>query len=331
MEQTSNSTPQRSDETRPRFLFALSMLFLILMAGLLYSHQVLPHAPDPHPDGQADHEEPDHGPDFEKLELRVQIAGLLVVWTVFVVEGWLLFMQRDRGQGIAKPLGRFLLVCLIPPLRIGIRDPDRRIWLPRLGWRKVDRELNRTVERFFSVPMVVIALMVLPFLAIEYGWRKQVQENAYLAFVVEFGNSVIWLAFAVEFFVMIALADKKLRYCARHWIDVAIITLPVIHFLPVLRVLRVGRVLRLSQLARMGRMYRMQSLVIKAWRALLVLKVVQRVTGRSLGKQLLALEELLVAREEEIAELRQEIADLKKRIAQEKAQEQASRVRETPA
>jgi voltage-gated potassium channel len=310
-------------------MFYLSLLFLVLLAGLLYSHEA--------------HNIPDHADDAEApgsslanwdaLELRIQRYGLATIWPVFVLEALWTFWTRPRGAGFWKPAGWVALVSLIPPLRIAGRITERDIWLPRLGWRPVDRDLRRRLERFFGVPMIVIALMVLPLLAIEYGWRKQVEAYPGLRLFLEIANSAIWLAFAVEFLVMISVADKKLRYCALHWVDIAIILLPVLYlalvqWAPLLRSLRV---LRLSQLSRMGRVYRMQGLALKAWRAFLVLEVIQRVLGRSLEKQLKQLEELLIAKEEEVRELRREIEHLKKRLAEENQSDGVPKPASTPA
>jgi hypothetical protein len=200
------------------------------------------------------------------------------------------------------------------------------MWLPPLGWQTVDRELRRKLERIFSIPMIIMALMVLPLLAIEWGWRDQVRSHTGLRLFLDIGNSVIWMAFAIEFLVMISVADKKFRYCTLHWVDLAIILLPVVWLMTtVIRqwaelapLARGLRLLRLSQLSRMGRLYRMQGLALKAWRAFLVLEVIQRLTGRSSEKQLKQLEELLLAKEDEVRELRDEIAEMKKRIAVEK-------------
>jgi hypothetical protein len=75
-------------------------------------------------------------------------------------------------------------------------------------------------------------------------------------------------------------------------------------------------VLRLEQLLRWGQLYRLQALVARGWRAFLLLQIVQRLTGRSLERQLKQHLELLQAREEELDDLRREIKELEERIAQ---------------
>ena len=60
-------------------------------------------------------------------------------------------------------------------------------------------------------------------------------------------ESVIWLAFAVEFVMMFSVSPKKFRYCRDHWVDLVIILAPLAGFL---RLLRVARALRLSTVSR---------------------------------------------------------------------------------
>jgi hypothetical protein len=79
--------------------------------------------------------------------------------------------------------------------------------------------------------------------------------------------------------------------------------------------LRLGRVLRLDELLRLGRLYRVRALALRGWRAVLLLQVVQRLTGRSLEHRRRQLQLLLRAKEEEMAELRREIEEMDKRIA----------------
>jgi voltage-gated potassium channel len=305
-------------------MFVLSLMFLVLVAGLLYSQHA--HSPD-HTGSDGTSEEVTLAK-WDAIEHRIQLYGLAIIWPIFIAEAvWSVVTYRGAVRR-SKAIGWVLLITLAPPLRIAGRISDRDIWLPRLGWRPIDRDLRKTLERFFGVPMIVIALMVLPLLAIEFGWRAHIASHPGLGLFLEISNSLIWMAFAVEFLVMISVADKKLRYCALHWVDLAIILLPVMFViiykvLPLLEdvpqiapLLRSMRILQLSQLSRMGRVYRMQGLALKAWRAFLVLEIIQRVIGRPLEKQLQQLEELLLAKEEEVKELRQEIANLKKRITE---------------
>ena len=87
---------------------------------------------------------------------------------------------------------------------------------------------------------------------------------------------MIWLAFAVEFIMMVSVADKKITYCKEHWLDIAIILLPLISFLRSVQFVRATNALRLPQLTKMLRVYRMRGTAVKALRGLIVLELFSR-------------------------------------------------------
>jgi hypothetical protein len=277
-------------------MFVLALAFLVVLAGLI--HRL---------------------PRLEQVnaEVYLLLGGLVVLWLVFVVEAVVRFRLRDTSRPGWTDLIRTTVVALLPPLRLGCQSQVRpgHIWLPGLGWRPIDAHLRQALERFFSVPMICFALMVLPLFVLEYWWAAEVRAQPVLAWWLDVGTSVIWLAFTVELIVMVAVSDRPVRYCVVHWIDVAIVLLPVVEMLPLFRVLRLGRVMRLEELLRWGRLHRLQALVTRGWRALLLLQIVQRLTGRSPEHRLRQLRELLRAREEELADVRREIAELEGRRA----------------
>ena len=86
---------------------------------------------------------------------------------------------------------------------------------------------------------------------------------------------------------------------------------------------RITRVLELQQVSRLGRVYRLKGLLLKIWRALLLLETLQRLLGHYKEKRLRRLRELLAAREEEMGDLRREIADLEVQVAREKEAKRA--------
>ena len=292
---------RRLDDWLARPMFTLAMLFLAILAGITHRF--------PHPQVTA-------------TETLIFLWGLRILWPLFILEGIVRLVVRGPEMTFWQCFGRVVLVGLFPPLRMGLKSAARggQIWLPWVGWRNPDKELNQQLERFFSVPMIVLALTVVPLLAIEFGWESAVKESAGLALFLHISLAFIWFAFAVEFIVRVSVAPSKLRYCVEHWLDLVIVLLPLLDFLPFLRVTRLGRLLRIEQMGRLGRVYRLRGLLTRAWRALLLLEVVARLTGRSKEKRLKRLEELLAAKEEEIAALRQEIAALRRQIEAEKAQ-----------
>jgi len=278
-------------------MFFLAELFLVVLAGLIHRYPRL---------------------DPTDPEVYLIQGGLGILWLVFLLEAGLRFRLRDRGRPAWRPLVAAAACGLLPPLRMGCRSQVRpnHIWLPGLGWQEINSRLRRTLERIFSVPMIFFALMVLPLLAVEYYEAEKIRAEPVLALWLDIGTSVIWLAFAVELILMVAVSDRPWRYCFLHWIDVAIVLLPAVEMLPLFRLLRLGRVLRLEHLLRWGRLVRLQALVSHGWRAFLVLQIVHRLTGRSLERQFKQLQGLLQAKEEEVADLRREIKELEERIVQ---------------
>lgn len=276
--------------TRP--MFYLSVAVLVLAAGVI--HRL------------------GHG-DLTGLEAVAIFWGLVLLWPVFILESLVrLFVCRRPGTTWRGRLAVFLGVCLFPPFRLGGRayaDPTT-IWLPRLGWTKVDRDLRTRLERFFCLPMIVIALLVLPFLAMEYFWQETVRADFGLSLLLDIGTSVIWLAFVLEVIVMVSVADKKVRYCLTNWMDLAVVFLPLVDFMPLLRLVRLAGLVELGQVSRLGRLYRLRGLLFKLWRTMLLLEVMQRLLGHYREKRLRRLKELLASRQEEIAALNKEIAEL---------------------
>lgn len=281
-------------------MFAAAVLFLVVLAGLFHR---LPRE------------------EIFEWERETIETALVLLWLVIIVEAVYRCLARPPAVSRRRALGRFLLLALVPPLRLGAAGQLRagQLWLPYLGWREIDASLRKALERCFSVPMIVIAFMILPLLLIDYKWHEVIVDSPMLSLVFDIGVSVIWLAFAVEFIVMVSAAESPWRYCLIHWIDVAIVVLPVFEVLPLAGLLEKLRILRLEQLSRMGRLYRLQALAMKAWRSFLVLDVIQRLIGQKLEKRLERLQELLLVKEEEVAQLRKELAELQERLALQKS------------
>ena len=305
LEPTSPAPPtpaQRLDRLLAGPMFWLAFIFLVLAAGVL--HRI--------------------GREFHSyLEVEVISWTLLILWPIFAVEGILRVTYAVRPDRLPRRLTYFALLLLLPPLRMGSRsyaDVDR-MWLPRWKWCTVDRHLRKRLERFFSVPMMVIALLVVPVLAIEHFWGDRVRERFDAQLFLDIAESVIWMAFALEFILMISVAEKKLRYCFTNWMDLAIVALPLLDFLPLLRTLRLTRVLELQQMTRLGRLYRLRGLLLKLWRAILLLDVLYRLIGNAKERRLLRLKELLTAKKEEIDDLLKEIDELERELSAKKAVE----------
>jgi len=266
----------------------------------------------------------DHVIDISIQEIVVFAAVLCGLWIVVVAELLSVVLRCESGRLRWRDYRGQLWICLVPALRMVLRSKamNDRIWFPVLGWHEVNRELRQKLERFFSVPMIVIALMILPVLIVEFFWSGSLKqgEHVWTLVLLDSCTVVIWVAFATEFIVMCAVAESKFAYCKTHWLDLAIILLPMISFA---RALRFARLARLGRLGRMSRLYRLRGLAIRAFRALLLLDVIARLIHRSPQKQLNKLLAILAEKEAEVADVRKEIARLEMLIAQQ-ANEAAS-------
>src|SRR5947199_4373559 len=98
----------------PTFLLALA--FLVVLAGLIHR---FPHL---------HHDDP---------EAYLILGGLAVLWLLFLAEAAFRFRLRDRTRPPWKPLAMAVVCPLVPPLRMGCAS-EGRLWLPVLGWRKID-------------------------------------------------------------------------------------------------------------------------------------------------------------------------------------------------
>lgn len=228
---------------------------------------------------------------------------------------FLLEVLLHRSSPATRSPGSFW-TALFPPLRLGGRDhvDGGTLWLPVLGWVAASDELERRLERHLSIPMIVIALLVLPVMAVDFLGADQIRANPQLGLINELAGAFIWLAFAVEFLVMISIVREKPSFLRQHWLDLAIICLPVIAFL---RVFRVGRLLRLNQLtkvSRTARAFRFRTVLLRFWRALLVLQVIDRLVHRDDERRLARLERLLREKECEVVALRAEVDTVRARL-----------------
>ena len=163
--------------------------------------------------------------------------------------------------------------------------------------------------------MIAIALLILPILVVEFFMKDQVANHAWLRLCLHLGTGVIWFAFAGEFILMVSVADQKLAYCKKHWIDLAIILLPLFSFLRSLRAMRATRIaklMRIPQVGKLARVYRLRGTAVKAIQALILLGAFHRWTGRNPEKQIASLQQKLDETQSQARILRRQIAKLKR-------------------
>lgn len=266
----------------------------------------------------------------QSVDPRIQdtaITLILMIWPLVVVESTLHWLTRPWNSSTLRYHLFGLLFCICPSLRMCARCPEMgyRIWLPGLGWRKANKRLRRRLERHFSVPMIAIALLILPVLLVELSMQTQVAEHAWLRMMLHVSTGVIWFAFAFEFILMVSVADKKLAYCKSHWLDIAIILLPLFSFMRSLRVLKA------SQVSRMARAYRLRGTAVRALRGLILLEFFHRVTGRDIDQRIQQLERQLLDVEAEAKEIRRRINRLQRERNATSAAESAVPIESTDA
>ena len=317
---------RRLDREAPLPMFVASVCILLLLAGEIHFS---------------------HGKMFAPLLPACHI-GLALLWPVFLFEGLVHLIGRTPRWK------QHLAYCLCPPLRLGARDActGARVWLPRLGWTIVNGDLEERMDRALNAPMILIALCVVPLLALDYYQPEHhplvhhlhdaiVAPSAVPApppspspslppalkarlapvlawaqlpsvrFATRIGEALIWAAFALEFMVMIAVVERKLKYCLKHWIDILVIVLPLVAFL---RSLRLVRLARLNQVGRFTRLYRLRGSVVRAQRGMVVASIVERKLFRNPQKQLAKLQDTLAEKEREVETLRAQIRELEQEI-----------------
>ena len=192
-------------------------------------------------------------------------------------------------------------------------DPGR-IWLPWWGWQQVDFDLQKSLERVFGAPMLLIALMIVPILTIEYGWAETIEARPVLRLILAIGIAVIWIAFATEFIIRISVADKKSAYAFNHWVDLAVVLLPMFEFMPFLRIVRLTRLMRLETLMAWVKYYRLYGVAGKGWRGLMVLQLIHRFVHRTPEARLVRLTVQLESKEAERQDLDREIDYYRRKI-----------------
>ncbi len=285
-------------------MFCLSLLFLALVAILITTQVYAPRLADL---ATANTSSNLLATTATEQLTRFSAMLVLLLWPLFWLEH---FYNAHAAAQLLSPnksqLKRTLAVCLCPPLRLGATSPaqDNKLWLPTTGWREPNRTLCKELQQKLSMPMLVIALTILPVLLTEKVFSNAVAENAWLRLMLNTATGFIWLAFTAEFIVMVNASAKKIAYIKANWIDLAIILLPLIAFLR-----------SFSILAKLGKAYRMRGIIIKAVRALTLLEIADRLTGCDPAKKLQRLNDQYQEKSEELEDLQAEIRFLEAEIA----------------
>ncbi|MCM2370213.1 potassium channel protein [Aporhodopirellula aestuarii] len=248
------------------------------------------------------------------------IGAMGLIWPIVVLESIYHWIIRPKTWATRWFHLHSLVFCICPSLRMCAKSAEMHgyLWLPGLGWQRPNRRLRRRLEQHFSVPMIGIAMLILPVLIVEFMLKDQVARYQWLRVSLHVGTGVIWFAFAAEFILMVSIAEKKIDYIRRHWVDIAIIALPFFSFLrsmQAMRGTRLAKLAKLPQLTKLARAYRLRGMVLKAFRALVLLDVSTRLFRKTPEKQLKRLREELVVTQREARLIRLLIARLEREIA----------------
>lgn len=293
-----NDRRQELEDKLAKPMFGLSLLFLAGAAAAIYLGRT------------------SNGAAANLPGARIALMGMLLLWPVFLTEAVVRYFLVPPVRRSWKDLFHGLAIGLLPPLRLAAHGRVRRgcVWLPWMGWRRIDFDLQKDLERGFSGPMFLMALLILPVLAVEYFWADAVSANSLLRTGLGIGVGVIWIAFTIEFVIRISVAEKKVAYAFNHWIDLAVVLLPMVEFMPFLRVFRVTRLMRLERLARIAKYYRLYGVAGKGWRGVVALRLIQRLMSRSPGARISRLKAALEDKQEEIDDLERELDYYRRRI-----------------
>jgi len=136
----------------------------------------------------------------------------------------------------------------LPPPRPGMRY----VRVKGLGIVLADDDCRSRVDRFFHTPMIIMALLTLPLLIIDFMYIKEANADPnrtltdnWMWWLTISGLTLIWIAFAVEFVVKIAVAERRWEYLSRNWLDLVIICIPLLRPLRVASMYRTTKVFRL--------------------------------------------------------------------------------------
>ena len=244
------------------------------------------------------------------------LSGLALCHLAMIVETWL----HWRAGG--RQMRQHIYYCLMPITRMCPHDhrTGERAWVPFVGWRKTTDRLEQYLARLFGLPMIFIALLVLPVVAIEFMYPEQLEHYFWFKFAVETTAGFIWMAFVFEFVVMISVVEKKWTYCRVNWIDLAVILLPLVSYMGAARL---GRLVKLKQLSRTAKIYRMRGLALRGWRAIVALEVIDKILRRKPEHRAEKLRSEIEEKEREIEYLREQLQAMQKRIAQKESQTSA--------
>ena len=118
---------------------------------------------------------------------------------------------------------------------------DASVERSRVGWMMIAMTMSRVErwERRTEVPLLLLATAFL----VAYVWPVLDPDMSRGA--KEFLDTVswtVWGAFAIDFAIRIALAERRRSYIVRHWYDVLLVVIPLLRPIRLLRLLAFARI-----------------------------------------------------------------------------------------
>ncbi|WP_375559451.1 hypothetical protein ACE193_17160 [Bernardetia sp. OM2101] len=250
----------------------------------------------------------------------------LVLWQMTILYGILMVVplaellyvfHLKNKEGIKVSTNQLIFrVVAIPlmPLRMGARrlSDNDWLWIPFWRWSKCNDVLLEELKRKFSMPMIGIALLIIPILFIDLNKTVGEQVAARIpdiSLYLEAVQAFIWIAFTFEFILMFSVTRDKLDYCKANWIDLFIILLPLVSFLRTFRAIQ--GIARVNQLARA---YRFRGVITKVREALVLADLVQRIMYPNPESQLRALQKKIQKNRREKIHLEKQVEMAVRRI-----------------
>lgn len=307
----------------------------ILQAEEAEDHSVRTHADIPHDSALSRYDKKSVRPMFYISALTLVVMGALVTaitedtlsptfrqlipflgWTLgflylFFVADFLimLYLKSQSSQKVNRQEFIFRTMALVlPPSRIGSRDllTGRYVWIPYWHWSVVTEGLFTELKKRFILPMILIALLIVPVLVIEWKFMDEVKEqwpHLEIDLILEIIQTIIWTAFTFEFLLMISVTNEKLKYCKKNWIDLLIILLPFVSFL---------RTFRFSQIARLKyatRSFKLRGVMTKTRQGLIFLDFVRRIFRLKPESELRRIQKMLRENERDRRNLEQKLLE----------------------
>jgi voltage-gated potassium channel len=97
-------------------------------------------------------------------------------------------------------------------------------------------ELLHRVERITELPLLVLAFAMIPLLLGPIFWELSPQEET--TFIVL--DAFIWVIFAIDLIIKVAISTHRLNYLRRHWLEVLVVVVPFFRPLRILRIFIFG-------------------------------------------------------------------------------------------